>query len=205
MALKTRKLWLGLGVAAAAVGAHQSAGLAAAPQRHEGMSAKDFSRALDLVLAGEGGEGGLGVVYREGAISIPALSGPQIVQALSGNTLRQGDNVAAHFGGRETFSGWQVKWDEVELARCASGDPTFEKGEDGICYHRTYPAISGGTWAVRDDKVCVAAAAGSDFAAQGCLSVFLVLSDIVLFDASGKMVGKPYELLKGAKLGRKAD
>lgn len=214
--IRTRRIWLGLTVAATASMGHAVAAQAreaAAPAFHAptaggesgesggaGEGRGDFSEALARVLAGEGGEGGLGLTYQPGQISFPALTSAQITQALTGNTLRRDNFFAMHFqpGGR--YTGWASSWKKVEGKRC-EGTPGREYMlEHGECYRRTDMQVPDGAWSVKDGMLCVKPALKPATGDRECASVFLVLDRVALFDGKGAMLGKGNDLVEGRQL-----
>lgn len=218
--MNTRKIWLGMGLAttvalqtvdATAADTKPTAAppartvLAAAPATEKtDYPGTTFANALQHVLAGEGGEGGMGIVYKPGSLSIPALTGPQISQALTGNTFRRDGSFAFYFNGDGTFTGWQSSWKETAATACANakGDKTYFV-DDGQCYHRIDTDVAKGQWSVKGDTLCTKPTIEPAAGTNECTSAFLVLNSLILYSTSGKMEGKGNDLVAGRQLERK--
>jgi hypothetical protein len=159
----------------------------------------DFAGALKQLFAGEGGEEGIGLIYDAGRVVVPPLNEAQVTEALTGNTLRRQEAFALHFESGGRFSGWEIKWETVDAAQCAKGEPNYEL-EEGTCWHHSDVKIPQGTWSVRDGMLCTQPALVTAANANECVSMFILLDDIALFDKSGKMIGKGNELVQGKHL-----
>jgi hypothetical protein len=226
----TTKLWYGIGVSVARAGAAVVAGtalmpvaLAAAPgEAGEGgegapttASASageagesgyssfqgNIDKAVSNIFAGEGGEGGAGLSLMWPSITIPALSSTDITKVVSGNTLRTDAHVAWYFTPDQRIEGGFVEWKATEQQLCPAKDiatDAFYRGTDGICY--TYKLYeSKGTWSVRDNQLCLDVSWATG-AKKDCRYIAILLDDIALFDAKGKIDGKGMKLLKGKAL-----
>jgi len=228
----TTKLWYGIGVSVARVGAAAVAGTALLPAALAGPSGEsgeggegapvsttapvsagesgesgyssfqgNLDKAVSNIFAGEGGEGGAGLSLMWPSINIPALSTADIKKVVTGNTLRTDGHVAWYFTPDQHIEGGFVEWKATESKFCpAPEDPNdvFYRGTDGICY--TYKLYeSKGSWAVRDNQLCVDVSWASG-EKKGCRYVAILLEDIALFDANGKIDGKGMKLLKGRAL-----
>ncbi len=210
--LSKRKIWIGLGMATTLTVGHAAEPAATAANKPPAPAAQSasqndfpggtFSDALRKVLAGEGGEGGIGLEYKSGTVTVPALKGAQISEALTGNTLARSSAFALHFRSGGKFSGWETKWVPVAAADCAKAgsDENYEKGDDGSCEHRVTVQVPQGTWRIAGNLLCTQPALERAAGGNECTSAFLILDNLVLFDRSGKMMGKPNELLKGPRL-----
>jgi hypothetical protein len=160
-----------------------------------------FASSLEHLLAGEGGEGGLGMSPLRRVVTIPALNGAQIEKVLGGNTVRREDYAIA-FDANGKFSGWEKPWEKVGADKCAAAaksDKTYEV-EHGECWHQLHVDIPAGTWKVEGDRLCTQPALRRVVAAVSCVSAALVLDRLALFDDSGKMLGKPSDLVAGKQL-----
>jgi hypothetical protein len=209
-----RKIWLGL-TCTASLGLVQAGENGESGESGEGgeqgaaMSSDfpggTFDSALEKVLAGEGGEGGIGIVKSGANLSIPALSEAQLTRAFSDNTLRNGNNLAYHFSKNGTAEGWQVDWKQVDVAKCANNsDPSYEMDE-GECWHQVTEALPAAKWTVRDSMLCLEPALTALSENGGCFSAFFVLNKVALYDAKGGMSGKGYDLHAGKQLSAKLD
>lgn len=217
---KTSKLWFGLGVFAtvstAAVVA--PAGLAPIPRAHAAEGSKaasaadekagpevgfqgDLAHALEKIFAGEGGEGGAGLTTMWPRVSAPALTGEQIRQTVTGNTVHSGEHHALYFGKNGTVEGWYATWAKSPAAQSCpkteiAGDDFFLAGE--ACYLKTVHNFSG-PWQVRDHQLC----ATIDWMGERknpCWYVTLLLDRVALFQASGEIEGKGNDLKRGKVL-----
>lgn len=189
-----RKVWVGISLVA---GVTVGAAAGAAPEFPGG----NFSAALKKVLAGEGGEGGIGISKMSNQqVTIPALSGANVKEALSGNTLRQNDLFALHFRADGGFNGWEVKWEKVDKARCAAnaGNENYDV-EDGVCWFAT-TLQQKGTWSTKGDQLCTQPALVAASGGSSCVSVALVLDRFALFNDKGDMIGKGNTLVPGENL-----
>jgi hypothetical protein len=161
----------------------------------------NLDKAVSNIFAGEGGEGGVGMTPMWPTISIPALSSADIPKVVSGNTLRTDHHVMWYFDPKGAIEGGYVDWKSTDQKNCpAKEDPNdrVHRGTDGVCYtSRWYP--SKGTWSVRDNQLCLDVKwdTGSK---NGCRHVAILLDDIALFDANGKIDGKGMKLLKGKSI-----
>ena len=205
--ISKRRIWAsvavlaGAGCTGLAIAEGGEGGENGTPSLENDFPGGTFATALHKVLEGEGGEGGLGMTRLNRMVTIPALNGAQVWKALEGNTLRRNNAFALTFGAG-TFRGWQHRWEKVDAQRCASakkGDPTLEM-EDGECWHRLDFDIPRGTWRIEHDMLCTEPALIRVAEGQRCVSLALVLDNVALFGADGKMIGKGAELVPGEHL-----
>jgi hypothetical protein len=195
--LVKRKVWVGISMVAGAAAMAQVV-VAAGDEEYPGGK---FSDALKMVLAGEGGEGGIGLSkMRNRSVSIPALKESQVSEALRGNTLRRDESYALHFDANGTFTGWEIRWDKVAVSRCTKDAGEAYEMEDGECWHATDVKIPQGKWSTRDGMLCTEPAMARVAEGEKCVTVFLVLDDIAVFNAKGDMIGKGSELVSGKHL-----
>ena len=213
----TRKMWLCVGAfttlaagcsrneqAETAASAEPAAAAEAATAANAAAPVGDvykgnFSGALSKLLAGEGGEEGIGTSFSNGNIVIPALNGAQITEAFTGNTLSRKGTFAVHFEAGGQMSGWEYKWEPVADALCAAKSSEYIKRDDGSCARRALFEITAGQWSVQDGKFCTVPVLTRAANGKDCVSVYVVLDDIALF-AEGAMIGKGNKLLKGKQL-----
>jgi hypothetical protein len=204
--ISKRKMWVGISIVAGAgaaslappgvLGAGQSDG-----GGEDGFPGGSFPLALKKVLAGEGGEGGIGMgKMRGGSLSIPALNGDQISTALSDNTLRRDHDFALHFRDEGSFSGWEVNWEVVDVSRCAGSTGKEYSLEEGVCWYANEITISGGAWTVRSDTLCTEPALVRVAEGESCVAMALILDKFALFAGDGAMIGKGNTLVSGERL-----
>jgi hypothetical protein len=214
------KLWYGLTDNVARVGAAAVVGTALLPAAFAGTgeagakSSKpagdakysafpgDLDKAVSNIFAGEGGEGGAGLSPMWPSVVAPALSSSDIEKVVSGNTLRTDGHFAWYFGADRSVEGGQTEWTPVERKLCPAKEVDTDKvylGTDGICY--TYKLYqSKGTWSVRDNQLCLNIS-WSTGKKDDCRYLTILLDDLALFDARGKIDGKGMKLLKGKSIG----
>lgn len=209
----TTKLWNGLGTKIALAGAVAIVGAAALPSAFaeeggeggeggeagetESMFPGSIDSAIKSILAGEGGEGGAGLSPMWPSVVAPALTGSDIEKVVRGNTLRTNGHVAWYFSPDKKIEGGFVQWARAKNTDCPAVEvetDAFYRG-DGICYtFKEYP--SQGTWSVHENQLCVNVTWQTG-AKNECRYVTILLDDIALFDAAGKIDGKGMKLLKG--------
>ena len=211
------KVWNGLGTKIAMVGAMAVVGASPlatalaeeggeAGEGGEGGAASVFpgnlDKAIKNIFGGEGGEGGAGLSPMWPSVIAPALTGSDIEKVVTGNTLRTNGHVAWYFSPDKKIEGGFVQWSRAEQDKsCPATEvatDAFYRGMDGICYtYKLYP--SQGTWSVRDNQLCVNVTWNTG-TKNDCRYVTILLDDIALFDATGKIDGKGMNLLKGKSL-----
>ncbi len=212
MKISTR-IWYGLGVGVALLPAAFAGPAGEADEGGESgeggeggeatlsMFPGNLDKAITNIFGGEGGEGGAGLTPMWPSVVAPALTGSDVEKVVTGNTLRTDGHVAWYFAPDHRIEGGYVEWKATEQGNCpAREDPkdVFYRGLDGVCY--TYKLYSsGGTWSVRDNQLCLDVRWETG-AKTDCRYVTILLDDIALFDATGKIDGKGMRLLKGKAL-----
>lgn len=193
----TMKLWSATAVAAAtALGAPAMA--QEAPTPAESVYPTGFAKAVSLMLAGEGGEGGLGMHKVWPTLSVPALNEAQIRQALPGNSLTMPYHYTIQLGASGSVGGYNIKYVPVELKRCPK---TEVPGDglllyEGVCSQQINEPITG-TWKIADNRLCLDARWDSDKVAQ-CFNVFFMLDSVALVSEDGSLWHKAHKLKAGA-------
>lgn len=191
------KLWSATAVAAATVlGAPALAQEAPAPS--ESVYPSGFEKAVSLMLAGEGGEGGLGMHQVWPTLSVPALNGEQAKRALSGNSLTMPYHYTIQLGANGSVGGYNIKYVPVDLKKCPKkevpGDGLLLY--EGVCSQQINEPITG-TWKVESHRLCLDARWDSDKVGE-CFNVFFVLDSVALVSQDGKLWHKAHKLKAGA-------
>jgi hypothetical protein len=190
--LVKRKVWVGVSLVA-------GMGVAVAAQDSADIPGGKFSDVLKKVLAGEGGEGGIGMSkMQNGSVTVPALKGAHVKEALSANTLRRDNEFALHFAPQGTFSGWEVKWDKVDVKRCTRDAGQEYSLEDGDCWFAT-TLQQKGTWTIEGNKLCTQPTLVTATEGNQCVTMALILDKFAAFNDKGDMLGKGSVLLPGEK------
>ncbi|MBL8266347.1 hypothetical protein [Steroidobacter sp.] len=199
--MNTTKIWYGLGtIAALGVAApdlsHAAGAESATVQTAENFPG-DFTGALAKIFAGEGGEGGDGLTTMWPRISAPALTGEQIKQAVTGNSLSIPHHYALNFADGDALGGYEVELNKIPEKSCPApevvGDLFLKHGD--TCFSRKVNPWAG-TWKVQGNQLCV------DLKWQAksfkdCWHVVILLDRIALFNPSGALHGKGNTLHKG--------
>lgn len=201
MRKRTRKL---LCCAAMSVAVPQAGGAYAAdsgtdePDDYPGGTVEE---AVDLILAGEAGERGMGMTKMWPQITIPALSNDQINTVVAGNTLRANEAVAHFFDESGKVTGWQVEWNplpESQWQRCprvgVAGDEYYLR-DDGTCFEMAVEEVNG-TWKVSDNKLCTDIT-WSEKRQNDCFHLALVIDRVILFNSHGAPHKKQLRLAAG--------
>lgn len=209
------KFWYGLSESVTRVGAAAVVGAALVPaayDAHADESAKskpadaakhsafpgDLDKAVSNIFAGEGGEGGAGLSPMWPSVVAPALSSSDIEKVVTGNTLRTDHHFAWYFAANRSIEGGEMVWTAVERKQCPTPEVATDAvhlGTDGVCYSsKWYP--SKGTWSVRDNQLCLNLSWETG-KKNDCRYITILLDDLALFDARGKIDGKGMKLLKG--------
>lgn len=203
--IRSRKVWYGIGVcasvAAVAAVSEQPAAQAAAPSK--GTFIGDLDHALQNIFAGEGGEGGAGLTPLWPTVSAPALTGPEIAKVVTGNSLQLEGHFSYYFTPQQRVEGLHIDWQKMpsveDCPKHNSEESEFYLNtHENVCWRSKTLPLQGG-WKIADHQLCldVSWAGGKQ---QECRYVAILLDDIALFDASGKMQGKGYQLLQGKQL-----
>lgn len=197
----TMKLWTAAGVAAAATIAAPA--IAAGPPpvipaASEFVYPDGFGKAVSLMLAGEGGENGIGVHKVWPTLMIPALTGAQVKAAIADNSLVIPYHYTFQFKADGSIGGYNIRYDEVAVKTC----PKVEKPGDGlllyegVCSKQVNEPIAG-NWKVDGDKLCLDLG-WSSTKVNDCFTVFFVMDSVALVKADGSVWGKAHALKKGA-------
>lgn len=199
----TIRLWSAAGIAAAAT-------TLASPAMAEGPApaAADptefaypggFDRALSLMLAGEGGENGIGVHKVWPTLSFPALTTEQIRKAVSGNSLVIPYHYAHQYSADGKVGGYNIRYDPTDLAKCPKkeipGDGLLLY--EGVCSKQVNEPVSG-SWKAEDNKLCVDIAWAGKTQIDGCYNMFFVMDSVAMVKPDGAVSGKAHGLKKGA-------
>ncbi|WP_411818620.1 hypothetical protein [Hyphococcus sp. DH-69] len=158
-----------------------------------------FGKALSLMLAGEGGENGIGVHKVWPTLSFPALTTEQIDQAVTGNSLVIPYHYAHQYSDDGKVGGYNIRYDQVELSKC----PTTEIPNDGyllyegVCSAQVKEPVTG-TWEAKDNKLCVDIAWAGKTQIEDCVTVFFVMDSVAFVKDDGTVSGKAHSLKKGA-------
>lgn len=204
--IQSRKVWYGIGVCAsvaavAAVSEQPAAQAAAAPAK--GTFIGDLDHALQNIFAGEGGEGGAGLTPMWPTVSAPALTGPEIAKVVTGNSLQLEGHFSYYFTAQQRVEGLFIDWQKMpKLSDCpkqnVEGSEFYLNERENVCWKSTILPLQG-SWKVANHQLCfdVSWTGGSQ---KECRYVAIVLDDIALFDAAGKMETKGHTLLQGKQL-----
>lgn len=216
----TTKLWRGLGVGTAGVLGMALSPLAPAGESGEsgqaahGTAASEggesgasvfpggnLEAAINKMFIGEGGESGAGLTPMWPSVTAPALTGHDIEKVVTGNTLRTNAHVAWYFTADKKVEGGFVDWKQTDTKQCpAVDDPKdhYYRNPEGECWKYTLYPVQG-MWAVRDNQLCLNVKWDAG-ARDNCRYVTILLDNIALFDAHGKIDGKGMHLLKGKQI-----
>lgn len=192
------KLWSATAAVAAATALGAPALAQDAPTPAESVYPTGFEKALSLMLAGEGGEGGLGMHKVWPTLQVPALNEAQIRKALPGNSLTMPYHYTIQIGANGSVGGYNIRYDEVAVSKCPKkevpGDGLLLY--EGVCSQQTNEPITG-TWKVENHRLCLDARWESDKVAQ-CFNVFFVLDSVALVSEDGSLWHKAHKLKAGA-------
>lgn len=214
---KSIKIWYGIGagvtLVAAAAGVGKlwsgevqvmSAAHAATPTAPaKGTFVGDLDFAIDNIFAGEGGEGGAGLTPMWPTVTAPALTGPEIAQVVTGNTLQLPGHASYFFTTGNRVEGTYIHWTQMPSSSdCPAQnveDGDFYRNEkDGVCWKKSVLPLQG-KWEITNHQLClnVSWTGGKK---EGCRYVTILLDDIALFSATGEIDGKGHKLVKGKQL-----
>lgn len=158
-----------------------------------------FDKALSLMLAGEGGENGIGSHRVWPTLSFPALTTDQIGKALKGNTLAIAYHYAHQYSADGKVGGYNIRYDPVDVKKC----PTTEVPGDGfllyegVCSAQVNEPVTG-TWKAENDKLCVDISWAGKAQITGCYTMFFVMDSVAMVKPDGTVSGKAHALKKGA-------
>lgn len=201
----TMKLWsVAAGVtAAAAVGTPAAAAAdpnaPTVPSPTEFVYPTGFDKALSLMMAGEGGENGIGSQRVWPTLSFPALTTEQIAKAVSGNSLVIPYHYTHQYSTDGKIGGYNIRYDPVDVKKCPKkeipGDGLLLY--EGVCSAQLNEPVTG-TWKAENDKLCVDVAWAGKSQISGCYTMFFVMDSVALVKPDGTVSGKAHVLKKGA-------
>tara|TARA_R110000850_G_scaffold163413_2_gene288154 strand:+ start:18070 stop:18696 length:627 start_codon:yes stop_codon:yes gene_type:complete len=200
----TMKLWsVAAGVtAAAAVGTPAAAAdpnAPTVPSPTEFVYPTGFDKALSLMMAGEGGENGIGSQRVWPTLSFPALTTEQIAKAVSGNSLVIPYHYTHQYSTDGKIGGYNIRYDPVDVKKCPKkeipGDGLLLY--EGVCSAQLNEPVNG-TWKAENDKLCVDVAWAGKSQISGCYTMFFVMDSVALVKPDGTVSGKAHVLKKGA-------
>lgn len=200
----TMKLWsVAAGVtAAAAVGTPAAAAdpnAPTVPSPTEFVYPTGFDKALSLMMAGEGGENGIGSQRVWPTLSFPALTTEQIAKAVSGNSLVIPYHYTHQYSTDGKIGGYNIRYDPVDVKKCPKkeipGDGLLLY--EGVCSAQLNEPVTG-TWKAENDKLCVDVAWAGKSQISGCYTMFFVMDSVALVKPDGSVSGKAHVLKKGA-------
>lgn len=205
--IRSRKLWSGLGTCVTLAATAAVVHAAAAPKETAAEVAPTFQGNLDdalkKIFAGEGGEDGAGLTPMWPSVTAPALTGPEIEKVVKGNTLTMKWHYDYYFSPDGTLAGTSSSFEKLgEASKCPKG---FVEGEgysmssDGKTCWKIPVAPTQGTWSIKNHQLCMDIK-WKGGAKQTCQYVTILLDDIALFNANGKVDGKGMKLVKGKQL-----
>jgi hypothetical protein len=198
------KLWsVAAGVtAAAAVGTPAAAAdpnAPTVPSPTEFVYPTGFDKALSLMMAGEGGENGIGSQRVWPTLSFPALTTEQIAKAVSGNSLVIPYHYTHQYSTDGKIGGYNIRYDPVDVKKCPKkeipGDGLLLY--EGVCSAQLNEPVTG-TWKAENDKLCVDVAWAGKSQISGCYTMFFVMDSVALVKPDGTVSGKAHVLKKGA-------
>jgi len=201
----TMKLWsVAAGVAAASAVATPAAAMAdpnapAVPAPTDFVYPTGFDKALSLMLAGEGGENGIGSHRVWPTLSFPALTTDQIRKAVTGNSLVIPYHYTHQYSADGKVGGYNIRYDPTDLKKCPKkeipGDGFLLY--EGVCSAQVNEPVTG-SWQAKDDKLCVDIAWAGKSQISGCYTMFFVMDSVALVKPDGTVSGKAHGLKKGA-------
>ena len=215
--IRSRKVWYGVGacasLAAVATVAERSgdAGIAFVSKANAAATSApgaatfvgDLDKALQNIFAGEGGEGGAGLSPMWPTVSAPALTGPEIATVITGNSLQLEGHFSYYFTAQQRVEGLFIDWQQMPK----TSDRPKQNVEDGefylnerenVCWRNKILPLQG-SWKIDSHQLCLDVS-WSGGKKQECRYVAILLDDIALFNVSGAMEGKGYQLLQGKQL-----
>ena len=197
------KLWSVAGAAAAVT-------TLAAPALAEGPAPKTadptefvyptgFDKALSLMMAGEGGENGIGVHKVWPTLSVPALTTAQISKAVTGNSLVIPYHYTHQYGADGKVGGYNIRYDPIDVKKCPKkeipGDGFLLY--EGVCSAQVNEPVTG-TWKAEDNKLCVDISWAGKPQVTGCYNMFFVMDSVAMVKPDGTVSGKAHALKQGA-------
>ncbi len=213
-----RKLWITIGTAAVIAsgnvaygsdeggesgeaGSEVSAAVADAENFYGKTLKRDvpFSKALNKVLAGEGGEGGIGFSTAGDNFTIPSLTTKQLKAALVGRTIRKDQAVAIYFSPDGNVEGWKRDWSKassMDLCPTALGDD--HEVYEGECWVAAKSPIVG-SYTFKNNAVCMPAYSGKKEDGSDCYHIGFLLKYVVIGNGK-RMFGSGKDLVDGKEL-----
>lgn len=200
----TMKLWTAAGTAAAVTGLATTPALADGPAPKtadptEFVYPTGFDKALSLMLAGEGGENGIGVHKVWPTLSVPALTTEQIAKAIAGNSLVIPYHYTHQYSADGKVGGYNIRYDPVDVKKCPAkeipGDGLLLY--EGVCSAQVNEPVTG-TWKAQDNRLCVDIAWAGKSQIAGCYNVFFIMDSVAMVKPDGTVSGKAHQLKKGA-------
>src|SRR5688500_13429230 len=204
--IRSHKIWYGIGACAslaavAAVNDQPTAQAATPPAK--GTFVGDLDHALQNIFAGEGGEGGAGLTLMWPTVTAPALTGPEIAKVVTGNSLQLEGHFSYYFTAQQRVEGLSIEWQKLPSvkdcpAQNVEGSEFYLNTRENVCWKsKTLPLQ--GSWKINNHQLCfdVTWEGGKK---QDCRYVAILLDDVALFDASGKLDSKGHTLLQGKQL-----
>lgn len=198
----TMKLWsVAAGAAAAttmAVPATAAEGSAKVADPTEFVYPTGFDKALSLMLAGEGGENGIGVHKVWPTLSVPALTTEQLSKAVTGNSLVIPYHYTHQYGPDGRVGGYNIRYDAVDVKKCPKkeipGDGFLLY--EGVCSAQVNEPVTG-TWKAENNQLCVDIAWAGKTQITGCYTVFFIMDSVAMVKPDGSVSGKAHALKKG--------
>lgn len=200
----TPRLWSAAGLVAAAAATLSAPATAEGPapvtaDPTEFVYPTGFDKALSLMLAGEGGENGIGVHKVWPTLSVPALTTEQIGKAVSGNSLVIPYHYTHQYSADGKVGGYNIRYDVIDVKKCPK---TEVPGDglllyEGVCSAQVKEPVSG-TWKAEDHKLCVDMKWGAKGEKiDGCYTVFFIMDSVAMVKPDGTVSGKAHALKKG--------
>lgn len=199
----TMKLWSAAGAAAATAlttpAAAEDGPPPAIPAPTETVYPAGFDKALTLMLAGEGGENGIGVHKVWPTLMFPALTTEQIGKAVTGNSLVIPYHYTHQYSADGKVGGYNIRYDPIDVKKCPKteipGDGLLLY--EGVCSAQVKEPVTG-SWKAEDNRLCVDISWGSTGKIGGCYNMFFVMDSVAMVKPDGSVSGKAHALKKGA-------
>jgi hypothetical protein len=165
-----------------------------------------FDAVLAAVLGGEGGKDGLGLTPMTNnaghwSFNVPALTGPELLKAVAGNSIRSERHFAMYLSANGDYNGWSLSWSKGSMAQCPTGSGPNYGVYDGECWVGRENPLTG-RWVVKGDLLCLTPAPVGVTRGQNCVRTALMLNSLVFFDTEGQMIGKGADLLPSKNVAR---
>lgn len=206
-----RKMWVAAGLALSlTTGAHAADGESgeggpkpadSADKFYGATGQRDvpFSKALEKILEGSGGEGGIGFSKAGPEFVAPTLTDSQIKAALVGNTVRKDQAVAIYFGKDGKVEGWKRDWSKAaSMDQCPTKLGDNYEVSDGQCWIATVNPIVG-SYTIRNNSICMPAYSGKAADGNVCYYFAFITKFVVIADGK-KVYGGGKDLVLGKEL-----